>query len=305
MVSLLGGADVVTMVSHDIVGRMMTMAARQPGLASVFDSVLGFDGDEFYMESWPEFTGLHFGQLPELFPCGILCGVCDEFNRIVLNPPAKYIIKEMDELVVIAEDSKSNVSVPDLLGILSEEHRTEQTRRDAETDSRRRSITSRIDGTRRSITEAVKRGVNGIDGPPLTDSRAFGSFGKMNSNKTASSKAKRGVRHLASQDASNLPDYSRRSLSREGSADSSADSSAESSGAVNVNSTPEAVGESDKAKTKRFFYTKGMSMISPAAEVDIVPITLAKLRVFCNRGLPHKSKASASQEKFLIVGWRR
>jgi hypothetical protein len=41
MVSLLGGFDVVTMVSHDIVGRMMTMAARQPGLASVFESMLG------------------------------------------------------------------------------------------------------------------------------------------------------------------------------------------------------------------------------------------------------------------------
>ena len=76
MVSLLGGADVVTVVSHDIVGRMMTMAARQPGLASVFEAVLGFDGDEFYLESWPEVTGLQFGQLPELFPAGIICGVC-------------------------------------------------------------------------------------------------------------------------------------------------------------------------------------------------------------------------------------
>jgi hypothetical protein len=118
MVSLLGGTDVVTMVSHDIVGRMMTMAARQPGLAAVFETMLGFDGDEFYMEYWPEITGLKFGQLPELFPDAIVCGVCDGYNRVLLNPDPDYVLDEMDELIVIAEAFNSYQPYPFLLGFL-------------------------------------------------------------------------------------------------------------------------------------------------------------------------------------------
>ena len=32
-------------------------SAKEPGLSKVYDSILGFEGDEFYMQAWPELTG--------------------------------------------------------------------------------------------------------------------------------------------------------------------------------------------------------------------------------------------------------
>jgi hypothetical protein len=107
MVCMLGGGDVVTVVSHDMVGRLMTMAARQPGLADVFSMLLGFDGDEFYLKAWDEIVGLAFGELPELFPDAIVCGYLDQQKKVHLNPPLDYVVKEGDELLVIAESFDS------------------------------------------------------------------------------------------------------------------------------------------------------------------------------------------------------
>ena len=51
LLKLVGGDEVEACVSHDVLGRLMLMSAREPGLASVYSEVLGFDGDEFYSEA--------------------------------------------------------------------------------------------------------------------------------------------------------------------------------------------------------------------------------------------------------------
>ena len=51
LLKLVGGDAVEACVSHDVLGRLMLMSAREPGLASVYSEVLGFDGDEFYSEA--------------------------------------------------------------------------------------------------------------------------------------------------------------------------------------------------------------------------------------------------------------
>ena len=40
----------------------MLLSARNPGIASVHDAVLGFSGHEFYVETWPELEGRTFGR---------------------------------------------------------------------------------------------------------------------------------------------------------------------------------------------------------------------------------------------------
>jgi hypothetical protein len=120
MVTLLGGGTVIAMVSHDIVGRLMTMAARQPGLADIFSMLLGFDGDEFYMQPWEQITGLMFGELPELFPDAIVCGYLDHQKQVYLNPPLDYVMCDGDELLVIAESFDSyQPKVPKLREVVS------------------------------------------------------------------------------------------------------------------------------------------------------------------------------------------
>lgn len=68
LVEIVGRGMVETLVTHDIIGRLMVKCARQPGLAEVYEMFLGFEGDEFYLARWPELTGLTFGELFNRFP---------------------------------------------------------------------------------------------------------------------------------------------------------------------------------------------------------------------------------------------
>jgi hypothetical protein len=104
LIEMVGHPYVETVVSHDIIGRLILMSARQPGLAKVYNSILGFDGDEFYIKHWPEVTGISFGELSRRFPKAIPIGVKYADGTIQLKPSAGYVLKSSDCVVVIAED---------------------------------------------------------------------------------------------------------------------------------------------------------------------------------------------------------
>lgn len=85
-----GHRHVETLVSHDIVGRLMLMSVRQPGLANVYAEVLGFSGAEFYTEHWPQLVGKCFDDLQACFPDAVPIGVHTD-DGILLNPPHNYM----------------------------------------------------------------------------------------------------------------------------------------------------------------------------------------------------------------------
>ena len=101
LVAMVGGDLVETVVSHDVIGRLMLMAARQPGIARVFDSLLGFDGDEFYTEEWPELYGLEFQDAVMRFPDAIPIGYSTGDGDVELNPDKSHIMNIGEEIVVI------------------------------------------------------------------------------------------------------------------------------------------------------------------------------------------------------------
>lgn len=113
LVALLGGDHVETVVSEDVLGLLMLQCARQPGLAFVYDDLLGFEGCEFYVKKWPELVGRNFGDVVRIFSDAVPCGVYSPRSdgggggRMVLNPPDSYVVEEGDEIVVIAEDEDS------------------------------------------------------------------------------------------------------------------------------------------------------------------------------------------------------
>ena len=91
---------VEVVVAHDIIGRLMIQCAREPGLAHVLEGLLGFDGDEFYIEEWPDLVGKSFFDITCRFddavPIGIKRGKDD---AISINPPNEYIIREGDKII--------------------------------------------------------------------------------------------------------------------------------------------------------------------------------------------------------------
>ncbi|CAK4086153.1 unnamed protein product [Aphanomyces euteiches] len=105
LVHLVGGSIVETLVSHDIIGRLILLSARSPGLSRVYNSVLGFDGDEFYCKAWPEVVGVAFRDLIPRFPAAAPIGVKTAKGKVVIKPALDYIIQPGDEIIVLAEDN--------------------------------------------------------------------------------------------------------------------------------------------------------------------------------------------------------
>ena len=74
-----------SLVSHDIMGRLMIKTARTSGLANVYNRMLGFEDDEFYMSNWNDarrarsgtvsLTGRTFGEAIRMFDDAIPIGV--------------------------------------------------------------------------------------------------------------------------------------------------------------------------------------------------------------------------------------
>lgn len=87
--------DIVqTVVSHDIIGRLMIQCARQPGLAAVWEQLMGFDDDEFYMQEWPQLTGKNFGHVLLAFPDAVPIGIKkQEHIGVFLNPTDHYVLQ--------------------------------------------------------------------------------------------------------------------------------------------------------------------------------------------------------------------
>ncbi|XXG89396.1 hypothetical protein AAC387_Pa12g1403 [Persea americana] len=109
LVKLVGGDLVETVVAHDVIGRLMIQCARQPGLAQIWEDILGFENCEFYIQRWPQLDGMPFEDVLISFPDAIPCGikVAASGGKIILNPDDSYILQEGDEVLVIAEDDDS------------------------------------------------------------------------------------------------------------------------------------------------------------------------------------------------------
>ncbi|KAI3511444.1 hypothetical protein L1887_18597 [Cichorium endivia] len=113
LVKLVGGDLVETVVAHDVIGRLMIQCARQPGLAQVWEDILGFENCEFYIKRWPELDGMQFEDVLISFPDAIPCGVksVSYGGKIILNPDESYVLQEGDEVLVIAEDDDTYAPV--------------------------------------------------------------------------------------------------------------------------------------------------------------------------------------------------
>ncbi|OVA01524.1 CASTOR/POLLUX/SYM8 ion channel [Macleaya cordata] len=106
LVKLVGGDFIETVVAHDVIGRLMIQCALQPGLAQIWEDILGFENAEFYIKRWPQLDGLRFEDVLISFPDAVPCGVKVAANggKIIINPDDDYVLKEGDEVLVIAED---------------------------------------------------------------------------------------------------------------------------------------------------------------------------------------------------------
>lgn len=92
------------------IARIMAHTCRQPGMSTVFISLLSYDGDEIYVEHIPSVAGKTMAEVNLLFPKSTVIGLVQQ-GKPVLNPKPDTKIDSQDKLVLIAEDD--GVSVPE------------------------------------------------------------------------------------------------------------------------------------------------------------------------------------------------
>ena len=94
-------------VNHDMIGRLMLQCARTPELAFVLDSMMGFEGSEFYFDTWPELYGCTFKEITVRFDDAIPVGFRNVDGDVRLNPADEDVYGEGEEILVLAEDDDS------------------------------------------------------------------------------------------------------------------------------------------------------------------------------------------------------
>ncbi|MBO9577957.1 MAG: hypothetical protein J7480_04210 [Microbacteriaceae bacterium] len=109
---LVGKDETDWILGTDLIGRITVQTCRQSGLSVVYQSLLAFEGDEFYFSEQPALVGKTYFEAQLAFADSTVAGVAYG-DRITVNPPPDTVIKPGDELLVIAgDDSTIRIAAP-------------------------------------------------------------------------------------------------------------------------------------------------------------------------------------------------
>jgi voltage-gated potassium channel Kch len=103
-VARLAGGDAVVIDGDDISARLVVQTARQSKLSVVYQDLLDFGGDEFYLVSEPKLVGRPFGHVLMAYRRCCPVGLLSANGSTKLNPPMDTLVEPDDKLVILAED---------------------------------------------------------------------------------------------------------------------------------------------------------------------------------------------------------
>ena len=90
----------------DVISRILAQTTIQPGLSRVYTELFDFEGDEIYIESFPELIGKTFAEAASRFETSTVIGIRNGVCK--LNPNKESVITEKDSLILIADDDGSS-----------------------------------------------------------------------------------------------------------------------------------------------------------------------------------------------------
>ncbi|MFE9826981.1 NAD-binding lipoprotein [Streptomyces sp. NPDC005791] len=111
--TLAAGPGAVILEIDDITARLVAQCARQPGLSVVYQELLDFAGDEFYVVEAPAQAGRTFTEVLMAYPTSTVVGIVRADGALRLAPPPDTLVRTGDRLVVIAEDDDTTVAAPE------------------------------------------------------------------------------------------------------------------------------------------------------------------------------------------------
>eukprot|EP00931_Biecheleriopsis_adriatica_P116483 TRINITY_DN9211_c0_g2_i1.p1 TRINITY_DN9211_c0_g2~~TRINITY_DN9211_c0_g2_i1.p1 ORF type:complete len:773 (-),score=183.45 TRINITY_DN9211_c0_g2_i1:100-2418(-) len=93
-------------MSGERLGRLMVSSVVDQGLCPVFNEMVGFDGNEFYVgdASALGLVGKTFREVPFWCEYTVPIGIRDAQGVCKINPEKSYVVKEDDAVIVLADD---------------------------------------------------------------------------------------------------------------------------------------------------------------------------------------------------------
>jgi voltage-gated potassium channel Kch len=101
---LAGGEDAVVIDADEISARLVVQTARQSGLSVIYQDLLDYGGDEFYIVTEPRLVGRSFSQALFAYRTSCPVGLLHANGATTLNPPMHTMIGPDDQIVILAED---------------------------------------------------------------------------------------------------------------------------------------------------------------------------------------------------------
>ena len=99
---------ITTLNEADLLARMLVQTSRCEGLSMVYMDLVGFEGNEFYFFRPDQGWGTqNFGELQFHFMETVPLGVRNSKGMITMNPPLDYVLKDDDDVIVLAEDDST------------------------------------------------------------------------------------------------------------------------------------------------------------------------------------------------------
>ena len=109
--------NITTFQTNSILAKMIAHACTQAGLSETFKEIFNFEGSEFYLIELPDTEGISFEEIMISMDNAVPAGVYRD-GRIIMNPPASFVLKGDDRILVFAEDGDSAIfrraEVPDV-----------------------------------------------------------------------------------------------------------------------------------------------------------------------------------------------
>ncbi len=100
---MVGKDEVELILTEELISRITVQTSRQTGLSVVYKDLLDFGGDEIYYKSEPSLVGKTYGEALSAYQDCSLIGVQSK-GVTKVNPDNQTLIKEGDNLVIIASD---------------------------------------------------------------------------------------------------------------------------------------------------------------------------------------------------------
>ncbi len=101
---LIGGQELVPVLTGELAARAIAQTCHQPGLSIVYDELLNFSGDEIYLKQEPQLVGKTFGEALLAYEDSLLIGLHIDGRGPKLNPPMDTPIRANDHIIAISAD---------------------------------------------------------------------------------------------------------------------------------------------------------------------------------------------------------